>query len=241
MGVSWAIAYDPIVIFAQRKWRIVRLELQFEWTTCRCDDKSVEPQLDRFDNCGSSWRASPPITTQELILMPAISPSITNSCKSCTARCCRGLAVVLTIPEAKRMVEETGLAPEEFLEFSCSINSRETPHYPLLVQSGGRVHEYFIILKRRQKKDCIFLEDDLRCSVYNERPAVCRLYPFELDGGNVKKGALCPVKFVREEGTEKVAAQLREDLLQHGKLARKWSAEFGREAPDMMKFKEYFG
>jgi len=173
--------------------------------------------------------------------MPSISHAITNSCKSCTARCCRGLAVVLTIPEAKRMVAETGLSPEDFLEFSENIDSKQTPHYPLLVQSGGRVHEYFIILKRRQKKECIFLEDDLRCSVYNQRPHVCRLYPFELDGKDAKKGALCPAKFVKEEGTEKIAQQLGRDLLEHGKIARRWSASFGENgAPDMKRFAAYF-
>jgi Fe-S-cluster containining protein len=170
-----------------------------------------------------------------------VSHAITNSCKSCTARCCRGLAVVLTIPEAKRMVGGTGLEPSVFLEFSESIDSKQTPHYPLLVQSGGKVHEYFIILKRRQKKDCIFLEDDLRCSVYSERPAVCRLYPFELDGKSVKKGALCPVNFAKEGGTEETAKQLKLDLHEHGKMARKWAAAFGKDAPDMKRFAEYFG
>ena len=139
------------------------------------------------------------------------------------------------------MVKETGLKPEDFLEFNTNIDSKLTPHYPLLVQHAGKVHEYFIILKRRQKKDCIFLEDDLRCSVYNERPAVCRLYPFELDGKDVKKGALCPVKFVLEDGTDEIAAQLKKDLLEHGKIARAWHIKFGKVAPDMKKFGEYFG
>ena len=173
--------------------------------------------------------------------MPSISPAITNSCKSCTARCCRGLAVVLTIPEAKCMVKETGLEPADFLEFSSNINSKETPHYPLLARQGARAEEYFIILKRRRKVECIFLEEDLRCSVYAERPAVCRLYPYELDGKNVKKGALCPLKFVREEGTEKIAEQLRKDLIEHGKIARKWAIKYGEKGvPDMKKFAEYF-
>lgn len=171
----------------------------------------------------------------------AISPSITNSCKSCTARCCRGLAVVLTIPEAKRMVSEIGLPPEDFLEFSSNINSKETPHYPLLVSRNGSVEEWFIILRRRRKVECIFLNDDLACTVYANRPHVCRLYPFELDGKEVKKTALCPIKFVREAGTEKTAEQLKHDLHEHGKIARKWAIKFGSEAPDMKRFGEYFG
>ncbi|VVB99648.1 Putative zinc- or iron-chelating domain protein [uncultured archaeon] len=175
------------------------------------------------------------------ISLMAASPSIVNSCRDCTARCCRGLAVVLTIPEAKRMVAEIGLAPDEFLEFSNNINSRETPHYPLLVRHGSEVLEYFIILKRRRKVECAFLEEDLRCSVYEHRPHVCRLYPFDLEGKNVKKGALCPVKFVREAGTEEIARQLGKDLIEHGKIARKWAVKHGNKVPEMKKFAEYFG
>jgi len=57
----------------------------------------------------------------------------------------------------------------------------------------------------------------------------------------VKKHALCPVKFEREEGTEKVAEQLRRELLEHGRLAREWHGKFGNEAPDIKRFGEYFG
>ncbi len=173
--------------------------------------------------------------------MPSISSAIVNSCKSCTAKCCRGLAVVLTIPEAIRLQKAVGLPAEKFLEFSCAIDSKETPHYPLLVKQGEKVAEYFIVIKRRRKVDCSFLDGDLACTIYSDRPHVCRLYPFGLDGGDVKKGALCPVKFVREEGTDEVAAQLKKDLHEHGKMARIWTAAFGSKgAPDMKKFGEYF-
>ncbi|MEM4348760.1 MAG: YkgJ family cysteine cluster protein [Candidatus Anstonellaceae archaeon] len=169
-----------------------------------------------------------------------VSPQITNECRFCTARCCRGLAVVLTIPEAKRMVKNIGLKAEEFLEFSCNINSKETPHYPLLVRQGGKIYEYFLILRRRNKKECIFLQKDMRCQIYQHRPAVCRLYPFELDGKSIKKGALCPVKFQLNKEIIDAAVQLKEDLLEHGKLARKWTFEFGNSVPDINRFSEYF-
>jgi Fe-S-cluster containining protein len=141
------------------------------------------------------------------------------------------------------MVSELHLAPEDFLEFSSNINSKETPHYPLLVRRGqrGDVEEWFIILQRRRKVDCIFLCENLACTIYPHRPHVCSLYPFELDGKEQKKGCLCPVKFVREPGTENVAKQLQADLHGHGKIARAWAIKFGNKAPDMKKFSEYFG
>ena len=171
--------------------------------------------------------------------MASASPII-NSCKSCTARCCRGLAVVLTIPEALRLIEATGAKPGEILEFSENVDARKTPHYPLLVRHGKSVREFFIIIKR-EGADCIFLEQDRACKVYAHRPFVCKLYPFELDGKCVKKGALCPVKFEREKGTDEDAKKLSEDLIGHGIIARKWAINFGDKAPGMELFLEYFG
>jgi len=171
----------------------------------------------------------------------AISLLIENSCKSCTAKCCRGLAVVLTIPEARRMVAELGMAPQEFMEFSDRVDPKGTPHYPLLVKSGSHVRKYYIILRKKEKFDCVFLNKDMSCSVYNHRPHVCRLYPFELDGKKMKKGALCPVKFEREGYVDKVAQELKKDLSEHGKLARAWAVKYEGGMPDISKFGEYFG
>jgi Fe-S-cluster containining protein len=173
--------------------------------------------------------------------MQKISPNIVNSCRDCTARCCRGLAVVLTIPEALRLLEATGMRAEEVLEFRQDVNSRATPHYPLLVHTEAGVEEWFIII-RRQGRDCIFLNDDFSCSIYNDRPFVCRIYPFELDGKTMKKGALCPVKFVTEPNIEFDAARLKKDLLSHEVMARKWSHAHGTngEKPEIARFLEYF-
>jgi len=149
--------------------------------------------------------------------------------------------VVLTIPEALRLLEATGVRAEEVLEFRRDIDSRATPHYPLLVRTREGVEEWFIII-RRQGRDCIFLNGDLSCSIYNARPFVCRLYPLELDGKSVKKGALCPVKFAREANMEEDAARLKEDLLSHEVIARKWSHDVGAKGgrPDIARFLEYF-
>lgn len=173
--------------------------------------------------------------------MHKISPNIINSCRDCTARCCRGLAVVLTIPEALRLLAATGSRAEEAIEFRRDVDSRATPHYPLLVRTEKGVEEWFIII-RRQGRDCIFLNGDLACSIYNDRPFVCRIYPFELDGQTMKKGALCPVKFVTEPNIEFDAARLKKDLLSHEVMARKWSHGRGKhgERPDIAKFSEYF-
>ena len=166
--------------------------------------------------------------------MEKISPKIINSCKSCTARCCRVLSVVLTVPEAVRLVRASGKQPQEILEFTSGVNYRHTPHYPVLAQESGQLRDYFLVI-RHSGEDCIFLGRDLACVLYSNRPFVCQLYPFDLDGAEMKKKALCPVKFARENDMPAVAERLRADLLKHGEIVRKWNVQH-KEKPAVEAF-----
>lgn len=159
----------------------------------------------------------------------AISASITNSCRSCDAKCCRGLAVVLTIPEALRLQQALSKPPGDFLELSGCVDSRKTPHFPIFSTEGRQVREFFIIIKKQPGGDCIFLNADKTCKIYPHRPFVCRLYPFELtDCKRQKKGALCPINFIREPQTDSEAESLEADLKLHGTMARRWNVEKGK-------------
>ncbi len=154
-----------------------------------------------------------------------------NACKFCDAKCCKGLAVVLTLPEAKRLIKEIGGNPKDYIEISCEIDSKKTPHYPFLAREKGIVKEYFLTLKRTSRLgDCMFLGAGGKCRIYDKRPHICRLYPFMLDGKEMKKNVLCPVKFKPEEYIEKVAVAVQKDLHEHGKLVRIWM----HENPDKM-------
>lgn len=156
--------------------------------------------------------------------------AVTNSCRNCKAKCCRGLAVVLTIPEALRLNDAIGLDPDSYFELSDKVDSRKTPHFPLLYWEGKQLKEYFIIIKKRQNGDCFFLNENSTCGIYSVRPSVCRLYPFELtDSKKQKDGALCPKKFVREPQTDKEAEILEADLKNHGIAARRWNAIFEKK------------
>jgi len=167
--------------------------------------------------------------------------AVVNSCRSCNSKCCRGLAVVLTIPEAIRLKENLALKPEEYLELTDLVDSRKTPHFPLLAGEGGRLREYFIIIKKKNgNNDCFFLNQAGTCGSYSCRPSVCKLYPFELtDSKRQKKGALCPIKFIREPQTDREAELLEEDLKRHGIMARRWNIELGKISP-IGKMLDYF-
>ena len=166
--------------------------------------------------------------------MEKISKNIVNACKHCTARCCRVLSVVLTVPEAVRLVRASGKAPQEILEFTSGVNYQHTPHYPVLALERGQLHDYFLVICH-SGEDCIFLGRDLACALYSQRPFVCQLYPFDLDGAEMKKKALCPVKFAKEKEMPAVAEALRADLLKHGEIVRKWNVSH-KEKPTLENF-----
>ncbi len=83
--------------------------------------------------------------------------------KECSARCCKAGREV-TIGDIKRIIEGTGLAPEDFLE---DLSGR-----------GGLFH-----LKGCEGR-CTFLEKDLTCSLHEKglKPLFCQMYPFKFDG-----------------------------------------------------------
>ncbi|HQT44701.1 MAG TPA: YkgJ family cysteine cluster protein [Candidatus Micrarchaeota archaeon] len=160
-----------------------------------------------------------------------------NACKFCDAKCCRGLSVVLTIPEAQRLIASIGGNPSDYIEITSEVNSKETPHYPILVRGMGGVKEYYLILKKAgNSRDCFFLGAGGRCKIYNGRPHICRLYPFKMDGREMKKNALCPSKFEWEAYVGEVAKQLEADLREHGRIARKWMHAYPGKLPGIVTF-----
>lgn len=160
-----------------------------------------------------------------------------NACKFCDAKCCRGLAVVLTIPEAIRLSKAVGGNAADYIEVTSSVDSKETPHYPVIAREMGALREYYLILKKAKNgRDCAFLGPGGACKIYADRPHVCRLYPFKLDGKEMKKNALCPVKFEKEEYMGQIASQLESDLHEHGRIARAWINANPGKKPDMATF-----
>ncbi len=144
------------------------------------------------------------------------------------------LSVVLTVPEAVRLVCASGKQPQDILEFTSGVNYKHTPHYPVLAFESGQLHDYFLVI-RHSGEDCIFLGRDLACALYSQRPFVCQLYPFDLDGAEMKKNALCPVKFAKEKEMPRVAEALRADLIKHGEIVRKWNVS-RKEKPTVENF-----
>jgi len=101
-------------------------------------------------------------------------------CKRCGVFCCKLGGPPVTETDLKR-IGKTGLNPYDFLE---PLRRRHTRH----VDAVG-------ILKRKKDGSCIFLEYDrskrlYECRIYEARPDLCRLYPFEFASEGNGKGVL---------------------------------------------------
>ncbi len=118
----------------------------------------------------------------------------------CFTRCCADVNIVLTPYDVARMRHRLGISAEAFLERHAVIPF--TPHQPFPVP----------ILKLRDDagKHCPFLQDG-GCSIYEDRPWACRMYPVGV--ASPKEGS----------ADSKFYFLMKEDLCQgHGK-GRTWT------------------
>jgi Fe-S-cluster containining protein len=102
-------------------------------------------------------------------------------CTEC-GNCCRDLRVPLTHADLRRLVVASGAPPArsvDWLEPDAVDMTGEPESFVLLDQPGRRV---LMTLVQRENA-CAFLGADERCTVYEARPASCRLYPFAISFG----------------------------------------------------------
>ena len=101
------------------------------------------------------------------------------SCHHCN-HCCTDVVCLPTPWDVRRITKMTGADPEDFVEFlePTEIYGSDMDD-PTWLQING---EYFMMaLKRTDKNCCHFLNKTTTyCSIYEARPLLCRLYPFEL-------------------------------------------------------------
>jgi Fe-S-cluster containining protein len=102
------------------------------------------------------------------------------NCAGCHADCC-------TLPV--RVTDEE-LFHLGFLRYEEV--GRVTPAIVERVRAAGVVRSYhrgwkLFTLERRPNEDCVFLDDERRCRVYDRRPSVCRAFP-----KNAVRPGYCP-------------------------------------------------
>jgi Fe-S-cluster containining protein len=131
-------------------------------------------------------------------------------CKRCAVFCCKLGGPQLTEKDLEHL-KNAGYRQVD----SLALSSKEETK-----QRFGEKR----VLKQREDGSCIFLqnngEEAYRCGIYELRPALCRLYPFEFErtglntgvlrfipccnGLNARDGSLVDERFVEEELLEAI-------------------------------------
>jgi Fe-S-cluster containining protein len=110
------------------------------------------------------------------------------SCHHCN-HCCTEVVCLPTPWDVRRIMKMTGEAPEDFIEFLTPVEIDEVDmDDPTWLEVNGE--HYMMALQRDEKTGCHFLDNKTTyCSIYEARPLLCRLYPFEMQedkDGNFK-------------------------------------------------------
>lgn len=122
-------------------------------------------------------------------------------CRLC-GECCSGPAneVLVSPSEIERLMKVTGFSREKIAE----------PYPEWITFPDGRSYTFGWVLKRDEDTNCIFLKEK-KCQVYEDRPHLCRTYPFMLDGEELITSE-CPG--LSSEETTPFAKQIVLDLIQ---------------------------
>ncbi|MBI5224108.1 YkgJ family cysteine cluster protein [Candidatus Micrarchaeota archaeon] len=124
-------------------------------------------------------------------------PKTQNPCQICTAKCCRNYTVSLTAADLEKLFRTK---TDDIYKHIAAIDA--TGFDPKLVprvkltKENGKEGDFILCLVRDRKETCSFLGKGNLCTIYENRPRNCRIYPFRLD----EKGGLkyvekyrCPV------------------------------------------------
>lgn len=105
--------------------------------------------------------------------------TVNFSCHHC-GHCCTEVVCLPTPWDVRRIQKMTGDDPFDFIEFLKPDEIQEVDmEDPTWLDVDGV--KYIMSLKRDSKLGCHFLNKETKyCTIYEARPLLCRLYPFEL-------------------------------------------------------------
>jgi len=110
--------------------------------------------------------------TKQIVDITFYKRNFRFKCKRCATFCCKLGGANLAEKDVQR-IKEAGYAMDDLLE---SITKRES-NSPLKMKSR---------LGEREDGSCVFLRFDdkmkiYECSIYDVRPVLCRIYPFDFE------------------------------------------------------------
>ena len=164
-----------------------------------------------------------------------------------TGHCCKDVICLPTPFDVLRIVKATGENPYDFLEFVTEEEIEEVEDDdPTWLEAGG---ERYMMALRRGKRGCYFLDKKTnRCTIYEHRPILCRLYPFKLresrtgkfQGFTLHKDVGCPRHRDGVVETRQLYALYKEDC-EHKQNYNDRVAVFNRKNTKKRRPEEFMG
>lgn len=112
-----------------------------------------------------------------------------SPCKFCDGNCCISFVITATSFDILRIVEKTGLKPNEFAELRrldlLSFEERE-----IVECKEGKYTESCVLALKSHP--CYFFDSAIGCKIHSYKPLACRIYPNDARGGFGKR-AFCPL------------------------------------------------
>jgi len=120
-------------------------------------------------------RVTVDLETRQILEIHLYERNLRFKCKRCAIYCCKLGGSSLTKKDIEQM-ESAGYDINEFIE----PTKRQYENFPLMPS----------MVKGKKDGSCIFLRMDEKgnfyeCSIYDDRPVLCRLYPFDFERINV--------------------------------------------------------
>ena len=85
----------------------------------------------------------------------------------CFNHCCHDVNIFLTPYDVLRIKNRLGVSSEDFLDRYCLIPFSKAMRYPIIL----------LKMKEDEELRCPFLDAPAGCSIYEDRPWSCRMYP----------------------------------------------------------------
>ncbi len=96
--------------------------------------------------------------------------------------CEKSNLIYLTEKDIKSIGRRTGLPPSKFVDTLYEYDG----NYVRVEDAGRKVILDFPVMKSKEDTTCVFYDEG--CTVYQERPRACRLFPFRVEEETTPKG-----------------------------------------------------
>ncbi|MBW2647884.1 MAG: YkgJ family cysteine cluster protein [Deltaproteobacteria bacterium] len=137
---------------------------------------------------------------------------------SCFNECCGDVNIFLTPYDVLRLKNALGISSQDFLDKYTILPIDEHQKLPVVI----------LRMQDNEKKNCFFVSDK-GCTVYNDRPWACRMYPLGLASPGETSAQL----------NEEFYFLLKESICQGFKEDKEWTVEEWIENQGIEKYDEF--